>query len=520
MPFKKQKFSIVNDNLVQAIDVDDSMGRSVPINMNFIENGYLSKDTGFSLSGATETSQMHSLYNFEKKDGTSKLIRALGTKIQLFNTGTGLWADIVVGGTATISIATPGVVTKTAHGFGLNSKVVFSTTGALPTGITAGTTYYVISTGLTADAFQFSTTLGGSAVTTSGSQSGTHTVQKLYTADNRFCYITDSANDIMYGSNGIDTVWSWNGTTFTDVVAVPKGVIMEIFEQRLYVSGVTAEPLTVYYSKPADFGNFTVSATEGGLFKPLGSDTITQLKNYYGFLIVFKQRSIWKMTLVEVTTGIFVPKQELQSNNYGACSRYAVVWVENDLWFCTGREVRAFGFKDQVTGVLGVNDSIISEPIKETLKLVTEANFPYVFVHYNNRRFYLSVSLSSVTPTLNDTLFVCHNLYSNAWTKYAGRDKSKCLELYSIKTFVYSIKNLTPFSVIKWDNTLLNDNGTAIYGIVTFKKIEDKDFNLFNIYRYLDLMLKNLVGNITVTILQDKSDLRTSQSKSFEIGQV
>lgn len=438
MPYKKKQFSLVNDDLVKAIDVDDSMGRSCPINMNFTENGYITKDTGFSLLGATETSQMHSLYNFQKKNGTSYLIRAMGTHIQLFNTGTGLWADTA----------------------------------------------------------------------------------KTITANQRFGYLTDSANDIMYGSNGTDTVWSWDGTTFTDVAAIPKGVIMEIFEQRLYVSGVTAEPLTVYYSKPADFGNFTVSATEGGLFKPLGSDTVTQLKNYYGFLIVFKQRSIWKMTLIEVTTGVFVPKQELQSGGYGACSRFAVVWVENNLWFCTGREVRDFGFKDQVTGVLGVNDSIISEPIKETLKLVTEENFPYIFVHYNNRRFYLSVSLSSVTPTVNDTLFVCHNLYSNAWTKYTGRDKSKCLELYSIKTFVYSIKNLTPFSVIKWNDILLNDNGDAINGIVTFKKIEDKDFNLFNIYRYLDLMFKNLVGNITVTIFQDKSDLRTSQTKSFEIGQV
>jgi len=52
---------------------------------------------------------------------------------------------------------------------------VFTTTGALPTGITAGTTYYVIAAGLTANAFEVSATRGGSAVNTSGSQSGTHT---------------------------------------------------------------------------------------------------------------------------------------------------------------------------------------------------------------------------------------------------------------------------------------------------------------------------------------------------------
>jgi hypothetical protein len=47
-----------------------------------------------------------------------------------------------------------------------------STAGALPTGITAGTKYYVISAGLTANAFQISATQGGAAVNTSGSVTG------------------------------------------------------------------------------------------------------------------------------------------------------------------------------------------------------------------------------------------------------------------------------------------------------------------------------------------------------------
>lgn len=77
--------------------------------------------------------------------------------------------------TITVTIASPGVVTWTAHGLQAGSSVLFTTTGALPTGITASTRYYVISTGLTADAFQFSASEGGAAVNTSGSQSGVHT---------------------------------------------------------------------------------------------------------------------------------------------------------------------------------------------------------------------------------------------------------------------------------------------------------------------------------------------------------
>lgn len=82
--------------------------------------------------------------------------------------------------TATMTIASPGVVTAgtvgNGHGLVAGSPIKFTTTGALPTGVTAGTQYYVIATGLAETTFQFSTSNSGSAVNTSGSQSGVHTL--------------------------------------------------------------------------------------------------------------------------------------------------------------------------------------------------------------------------------------------------------------------------------------------------------------------------------------------------------
>jgi len=78
--------------------------------------------------------------------------------------------------TVTISIATPGVVTFVAHGRPIGSPVRFATTGALPTGLTAGVTYYIIAGGYTANAFEVATSIGGTAINTSGSQSGVQTV--------------------------------------------------------------------------------------------------------------------------------------------------------------------------------------------------------------------------------------------------------------------------------------------------------------------------------------------------------
>lgn len=77
--------------------------------------------------------------------------------------------------TVTVTIATPAVVTWTGHGFTGGEVVVLTTTGALPTGLTADTVYYVLATGLTANTFQLAATSGGAAINTTGSQSGTHT---------------------------------------------------------------------------------------------------------------------------------------------------------------------------------------------------------------------------------------------------------------------------------------------------------------------------------------------------------
>jgi microcystin-dependent protein len=81
--------------------------------------------------------------------------------------------------TVTITTATPGVVNWTAHPLKSGAPVCFTTTGALPAGIAAGAGYYVSSAGLAANSFRVSASiedaLAGISISTSGTQSGTHT---------------------------------------------------------------------------------------------------------------------------------------------------------------------------------------------------------------------------------------------------------------------------------------------------------------------------------------------------------
>lgn len=77
-----------------------------------------------------------------------------------------------LGGTATITIASPAVVTSTIL-YTEGAAVKFSTTGALPSGIVAGTTYYVHNP----EGFSFQLLdSAGTVVTTTGTQSGVQTI--------------------------------------------------------------------------------------------------------------------------------------------------------------------------------------------------------------------------------------------------------------------------------------------------------------------------------------------------------
>ncbi len=109
-----------------------------------------------------------------------------------------------LGGTVTITIASPGVVTFTVA-LVEGTAVSFTTTGALPTGLSVGTTYYLRNvSGLTAN---LSSTPTGSVITTSGTQSGVHSMILEDVPDIQYSLIVSDAYRylLVFGCNPIDS---------------------------------------------------------------------------------------------------------------------------------------------------------------------------------------------------------------------------------------------------------------------------------------------------------------------------
>jgi hypothetical protein len=230
----------------------DVIGADIFSEPGVIKNGgILSEDTGIEfttalLGAAYDSSQAtHTSYwavqgtgsttkIYKRTDstivGTWTLLRNavqyLVGKMAVFNgylyyTGTSL-GRFKIGNTVTMDIATPCTVTYTGHGMAADSTFRFTTTGALPTGVSAETTYYVLAANLTADTFRFSASYQGSAVNSSGSQSGVHSIW-----NDGWQTLNSGAHDLFIHE---DTLYIGNGgyIAYVDATNAYNGAALDI----------------------------------------------------------------------------------------------------------------------------------------------------------------------------------------------------------------------------------------------------------------------------------------------------
>lgn len=117
----------------------------------------------------------------------------------LYDTTVKIASVVIPSSTVTITIASPGVISWTAHGLAIGNKVRFTTTGALPAGLLPNTDYYV-ATVPTANTFTVALAINQLvSINTTGSQSGVHTC----TSGNRVYVNLDTALSGSAGSRGV-----------------------------------------------------------------------------------------------------------------------------------------------------------------------------------------------------------------------------------------------------------------------------------------------------------------------------
>lgn len=163
-------------------------------------------------------------------------------------TGTGLAGNRILqsafkglsqNSTVTFTNASPCVCTYAAHGFVPGQSFQLTNSGGgPPTGVSLATTYYVLSTGLTVNTFQFSASAGGAAINSSSTGTGTTTLTTNTTTQNPASTIATWGPSGLTGSQttsllSLQQVWNTSGTptglfvNFTDIASNAASLLLD-----------------------------------------------------------------------------------------------------------------------------------------------------------------------------------------------------------------------------------------------------------------------------------------------------
>ena len=217
----------------------------------------------------------------------------------------------------TISIAAPGVITlPTGFSFPDGTAITFTSTGALPTGLTVGQVYFVVSS--TGGTFSVSTSIGGSPITTSGTQSGTQ-------------YISPRGVDLADAGDA-DAPLFQNYLAVSDVYR-----FVMVFGTNDY--GQTyLDPMLIRWSDQEDPYTWTPAATNqaGSLRLSHGSQIVTVMQMRQEF-VVFTDSSLYSLQYVGApfvwTAQLLADNVSIVGPNAAAVASGRTYWMGVDKFY-------------------------------------------------------------------------------------------------------------------------------------------------------------------------------------------
>ena len=254
-----------------------------------------------------------SLYIWNQQNfGEDLLYGPRGQGIYYWNANVG-YAPIQI----TITIASPGVITLPAgFSFPDGTAFTFTSTGALPTGLTVGQVYFVVNS--TGGTFSVSTTIGGTPITTSGGQSG---IQRI---SQRGVDLADAGDD--------DTPIYQNYILVSDTSR-----FVLVFGTNDYGSSIL-NPMLIRWSDQEDPYTWTPQATNqaGSLQLSHGSRIITAVQSRQE-IVVFTDSSLYSLQYVGPpfvwTAQLIADNVSIVGPNAAVIASGAVYWMGVDKFY-------------------------------------------------------------------------------------------------------------------------------------------------------------------------------------------
>lgn len=323
------------------------------------------------------------------------------------------------------------------------------------------------------------------------------------------------ARDSLYIWNGTEGGTKWDGTTLSRPGTMPSAKFSVFYNGYQVASGTSTKQARLYFSDlnsesiftdntPIGSWNstevpgatvFNSSSAEYIDINPGDGEKITGLGVFSEILIVFKERSIYQITITTDTSGTTVPSVQLISRAAGCVSHRSIVNVENDLLFLSRDGIRFLG--NQANYFNSIRTSLLTHDIEPTMRAMKSDSYDKATATYFNNEYIVNIpdAEGNITVTLT------YHYMFKAWSKWDNINADAMIKYVdSTNTERLIFNTETGTQMYEFTPGVYNDNGVAIRSYLLSKVFDFKNPDITKYFVDLGLMFRTISGQIDLQI--------------------
>ena len=337
-------------------------------------------------------------------------------------------------------------------------------------------------------------------------------------------YGRDPGDETFLGfADAASTSWLDDGTAipmlFTypptgDSTGGPVAKYVIRYQDRLIYAGMAGSPSKVLISGHVP-NHEKFDLANGGnyiLIEPDAGDNITGLAVFKERIIVFKQRSIWQITLGDEQIGNFFvtePVLTLITMAKGCIAPNSIQFVENDLYYLSAKGVHSLGYQQGFTlDALRTNE--MSVKVRPFFTGLTYAQLAGACSVYTDFKYIISF------PGIQKTLV--YDVQRAAWLGPWSFD-ANVMKVYTDSNNVEHllIGRSTNTNIDEVSPNFGDDKGVTIPTILATRKEDFGDWSLFKTVKSIFTQMKNVTGTVAVSLQLEQRSGAIVNAKSFNV---
>jgi hypothetical protein len=334
--------------------------------------------------------------------------------------------------------------------------------------------------------------------------------------DERFITSVDSST-LRYDYQGIPDPSNLVFPSAADTTSGPIAKYIISHKDKLVLGNIDGYPSRISWSgggSNVDKFNWRFGGGYVDIDKDAG-DQVTGLIEFQDSIIVFKERSVWQVTLA-ASGDLVVPTVKMLVRGVGAVSHRTIKHVENDVFFLSRKGIFTLGNEPNFLNVLRTNE--VSARVRPIFQTLTAAQLQQACAVYQDNKYRIAYPSTSASMNTKEIIYDRERL---AWM---GPNTPPALPaIYEVYFDGENKENLVwgdsnDNYITKFSDAISNDKGVKIQTILLTKKTAFDNTFRFKQVKDLYSNWRNVFGSPFVNIILETRDGAVGSAQSFNIS--